>query len=113
MRRLAVFHLIIQPGNKFPDHVNISPILVWKSKRQFQKHVMDLFEVVKCSTPVYKGRYMYNFKGIKYKCESSDIPVELFSGLSTFVEMCYRHKHQSHPTNREALHLPTAYLMRK
>jgi hypothetical protein len=79
MRRLTVFPLIIQTGNTFPDHVNISRILVWKSNRQFQKYVMDLFEVVKCSTPMYKGRYMHNFKGLKYKCESPDSPVELFS----------------------------------
>jgi len=81
-------------------------------KQAVPEHVMDLFEVVKCSTPVYKGRYMYNFKGIKYKCEFPDSHVELFF-LSTFVQLCYRHKHQSQPTSREALHLPTAYLMRK
>jgi hypothetical protein len=39
---------------------------------------MDLFEVVKCSTPVYTDLYIYNVKGIKFKCESSDSPVELF-----------------------------------
>ena len=48
-------------------------------KQAVPEHVMDLFKVVKCSTPVYKGRYMYNVKGIKYKCESPDSPVELFS----------------------------------
>jgi hypothetical protein len=52
MRHLTVFPLIIQPGSKFPDHVNISRILVWKSNRQLQKHIMDLFEVIKCSTQV-------------------------------------------------------------
>ena len=39
---------------------------------------MDLFEVVKCSTPVYTDLYIYNVKGIQFKCESSDSPVELF-----------------------------------
>jgi len=29
------------------------------------EHVMDLFEVVKCSTPVYKDRSIYNDLGIK------------------------------------------------
>ena len=37
----------------------------------------DLFEVVKCSTQVYKGHYMHNFKGIKYKCESPASPALL------------------------------------
>ena len=40
---------------------------------------MGLFEVVKCSTPVYKGLYMYNFEGIKYQCESPDSSVEFVS----------------------------------
>ena len=28
-------------------------------KQTASEHVMDLIEVVKCSTPVYKGRYIY------------------------------------------------------
>jgi hypothetical protein len=33
-------------------------------KQAIPEQVMDLFEVVKCSTPVYNGRYIYD-KGIK------------------------------------------------
>ena len=77
MRHLTVFPLIIQPGSKFPDHVNISRILVWKSNRQLQKHIMDLFEVIKCSTQVPTVHYVHNFKGITYKSESPDSPALL------------------------------------
>ena len=109
MIHLTVFPLSIQPGNTFPDHVNISRILVWKSNRKFQKHVMDLFEVVKCSIPVYIGHYMHNFKRIKYKCESPDSPVELFSFQHLFN--CVSGINISQPTSHEAFHLPTAYLI--
>jgi hypothetical protein len=52
MRRLTVFPLIIQPGNTFPDHVQIVHvcILVWKSNRQFQKY----------ATTVPSGRFSDN-----------------------------------------------------
>jgi hypothetical protein len=45
--------------------------------RQLQKHIMDLFEVVKCSTQVHTVHYMHNFKGITYKCEFPDSPALL------------------------------------
>ena len=111
IRHLTVFTLIILPGSKFPDLVNISRILVWKSNRQFQKHIMDLFEVVKCSTQVYKGHYMHNFKGIKYKCESPDSPALLNCFPINIFFNCVRGIHISQPTSREGLHLPTAYLI--
>ena len=47
-------------------------------KQAVLEHVMDLFEVIKCSPPVYKGRFIY-VKGIQYKCESPESPFELFS----------------------------------
>ena len=55
-------------------------------KQAVPEHVMDPehVKVVKCSTPVYKGCYMYNFKRIKYKCESPDSPVEFFSNQHLF-----------------------------
>jgi hypothetical protein len=49
----------------------------WSRPGIFEPHILRLG--VKCFTPVHKGRYMHNFKGLKYKCESPDSPVELFS----------------------------------
>ena len=82
MRRLKVLHLIIQPGNKFTDHVNISPYISMDIKQRVPEAPNGSLR--NGSTPVFKGRYIYTFKEMQYKCESSNSPVELFSNQHLF-----------------------------